>query len=387
MLPRCFRPLRLWLSAIVLCLTGCAVAPPTVVPSTPSLFDDSVFATSIPRVGHDDIFAINDAMRAYIRDEIATEAKTKGRALALFDALYRQGSLKLDYDASVTRNAADTFAAKSGNCLALTIMTAAFAREMGLHVRFQSIPLEEQWTRVNGLYVASGHVNITLSGDPAEPWRIESRQRMTIDFFPPSETRGRKPKPIPEARIVAMYMNNQAAEALMRQRYAEAYAWARSAILRDADFTIAHNTLGVVYRRVGAYAQAAIALDAVLKESPDHLQALSNLAVVRADQGRLDESQALMRRIAQLQPEPPYHFFKQGQLAYHRGDLASARDYFEREVKRAGYNAEFQYWLALTLLQMGQARDAQRHLDLAVENSATAKERSLYAGKLKQLRL
>jgi hypothetical protein len=120
---------------------------------------------------------------------------------------------------------------------------------MGLSVRFQSVPLEEQWSRVGSLFVASAHVNIVLSGDPAEPWRLESRQRMTIDFFPPSEWRGRKAKPISEARIVAMFMNNRAAEALMLGQIAEAYAWAKAAALRDPDFFIAHNTLGVVYRR------------------------------------------------------------------------------------------------------------------------------------------
>jgi Tfp pilus assembly protein PilF len=379
--------------AITALVAGCATSVPDAgraaampINSLEGLFDERVLKDPIPRVTGNDLFTVSDEMRRYINSDIAPDLRQKGRAQALFDALYQQGALKLDYDASVTRNARDTFIAKSGNCLALTIMTAAFAKEMGLYVRFQSIPLEEQWTRVNGIFVASGHVNITLSGDPSEPWRIESRQRMTIDFFPPGETRGRKPRPINEARIVAMYMNNRAAETLMQDRLSEAFAWAREAIRRDPDFTISHNTLGVIYRRLGAHDQAARVFEYVLAEAPDHLQALSNLAVVRTDQGRTAEAQALRARLAQLQPDPPYHYFEQGVLAYRQGQLALARELFSKEVRRAAYNAEFHFWLALTHLQLGAIADAQRHLGLALENSTTPKERMAYGSKLKQLR-
>lgn len=373
--------------ATALMLTGCATAPPVVIVDQPaaSLFDDRAFAQPLPKVSADDIFDVTDEMRRYIANEIAVEAKTKGRSQALFDALYRQGGLKLDYDSSTTRNAADTFAAKTGNCLALTIMTAAFAREMGLHVRFQSVPLEEQWSRVGSLYVASGHVNITLSGDPAEPWRIESRQRMTIDFFPPSEWRGRKPKPIGVERIAAMYMNNRAAEALMQNRIAEAYVWAKGAALRDPDFFIAHNTLGVVYRRNGSFAQAQRAFEHVLALAPNNLQALSNLALVMKDQGRFADADAINLRLAALQPDPPYHYFAKGQEAYAKGDLETARQHFAREVERAAYNAEFHYWLAVTHYRLGNRRDAAEHLARATESSTTSRERELYGAKLKSL--
>ena len=58
---------------------------------------------------------------------------------ALFDALYQPDQLKLEYDAAMTRNAAQAFAVRSGNCLSLVIMTAAFAKEMGLDVRYQNV--------------------------------------------------------------------------------------------------------------------------------------------------------------------------------------------------------------------------------------------------------
>ena len=64
--------------------------------------------------------------------------RRKGQAvMACMHALYDPRELQLDYDATYTGTAAETYAARKGNCLSLVIMTAAFARELGMTVRFQ----------------------------------------------------------------------------------------------------------------------------------------------------------------------------------------------------------------------------------------------------------
>ena len=50
-------------------------------------------------------------------DDVLADANDRRRAL--IDALYRPGALKLEYDAGTTRNAAQTFEARAGNCLLL----------------------------------------------------------------------------------------------------------------------------------------------------------------------------------------------------------------------------------------------------------------------------
>ena len=62
-----------------------------------------------------------------------------------------------------TKNAAATFATRTGNCLSLVIMTAAFAKELGVPVRYQAAYLDETWSRTGNLLIASGHVNVTLA--------------------------------------------------------------------------------------------------------------------------------------------------------------------------------------------------------------------------------
>ena len=165
--------------------------------------------------------------------------------------------------------------------------------------------------------------------------------------------------------MVAMFMNNRAAEALARDATDEAYWWAREGVLADPGFAAVVNTLGVVYQRSGHAKAAEQVFGELLRRQPDQTQALHNLAMLLEQQGRLDEADALRMRLAALEPEPPYHWFVQGQQALRRGDARTARDLFAREVARADYSSEFHYWLAVAHYQLGETGAAQHHLERA----------------------
>jgi len=84
--------------------------------------------------GADDVFAVSPEMRRYVATGIANDVRIRGPQQGLFDALYSRNQLQLEYESTMTRNAAQAYAARAGNCLSLVIMTAAFAKEMGLKV-------------------------------------------------------------------------------------------------------------------------------------------------------------------------------------------------------------------------------------------------------------
>src|SRR4029434_3239483 len=125
-------------------------------------------------------------MQRYVDTEIASRLKARSRQQALVDALYRKGDLRLEYDSATTRNAAQAFDARAGNCLSLVIMTAAFAKELGLQVEYQSAFLDESWSRSGDMVFRSGHVNVTLGPRTVDPrYSVDSRT-VTIDFLPPA---------------------------------------------------------------------------------------------------------------------------------------------------------------------------------------------------------
>jgi tetratricopeptide (TPR) repeat protein len=374
---------RLWCVAVVwLGLAGCAGQSPLPPLSTQALLHDESFTRPVRPIDAAEVFAVDDAMRAYLRAGPARFTQRPYRARALIDALYRHGDLKLEYDSSSTRNATQAFAARAGNCLSLVVMTAALAKELDLQIEYSSAFTDEVWSRSGALLMRSGHINVTLAKRLVDRSRGEDARSWTIDFLPQGELRGLRTRPLAEKTVVAMFMNNRAAEALARDANDEAYWWAREGLLADPDFSGVVNTLGVIYQRSGLAVAAEQVFAELLRRQPDHNQALHNMALLLKQQGRLAEAQLYSTRLAALEPEPPYHWFVLGQQALRRGDARAARDLFAREVARADYSSEFHFWLALAHYQLGETRDAQHHLQRAEALSTSRNERDLYAAKL-----
>jgi len=372
------------LSMAAAALAGCASAP--IAQAPPQLFDDRLFAAPSQPVRRDEIFAMSDSMRRFVDGDMAGTLRSRGPQRGLIEALYREGVLKLDYDASRTRNAAEAFEARAGNCLSLVVMTAALARHLGIPVRFQSVLVESTWSRSDGMNFASGHVNLVLDRRHGDfGLASHSDQAHTVDFLPREETLGYRTHPIDEATIVAMFMNNRAAEALAQGQLDEAYAWVRGALEAAPGFLAAYNTLAVIYEKRGSPRHAVLALEHVLDREADNTIAMSNLARVLSRNGEVERAAELTRRLAQIDPFPPFHFFDIGMTALRAGDFVQARAMFQRETKRAPYHHQFHYWLAIANLGLNDSEQARKHLLLAHKSSTTSASRALYSAKLEKL--
>lgn len=376
--------------AILLCvlLGGCAQAPRADYARVAPLFNDAAFAAPSEPVSAADLFTMSDEMRSHLRSPAFTaRLRERGAENGLVDALYAKGELKLEYDSTTTRNAAQTYTARAGNCLSLVVMTAAFAKELGMKVRYQSVDVDESWSRSGDLYLVSSHVNLSLGQRPTDMVRgSDAEQMLTIDFLPPEDASHYRTRPLEENDIIAMYMNNRAAEALVQNRVDDAYWWAREAIAHPSATVIAYNTLGVIYQRRGDPVHAEKVFRAALEREPDSLVVMQNLVPVLAANGKVAESAALAARVARLDPDPPFHYFDQGMQALNAGDYPRARKLFEREVKRAPYNDEFHFWLAIALLRSGEPAKAKEQLKLAMSTSTRSDSRDMYSAKLAHLR-
>lgn len=168
------------------------------------------------------------------------------------EALYRRGDLRLEYDASITRTAAEAFDARSGNCLALVMMTGAFAKAMGLALRYQAVLCDEAFGRAGDLAIEIGHVDLV--------------------------------------------------ESLVSGRTDDASWWAREAIRRHPELLGACVTLGVVYRIRQQPALAEAALARVDAREPDNTPALAN-RVLALRERRFDEARRLFEREAARAPD------------------------------------------------------------------------------------
>ena len=375
-------------------LVACAQVSVPPAPAAP-LFHDDWFATGDAAVPTPrDLFSLSPEMLAYASRELGRMRSSRDivpdMRRELINALYNSQRMQLQYDSSITRDAAQAFAARAGNCLSLVIMTAAFAKHLDLPVAYQAVDAPEFYSRNGSLTMASGHVNLVLAPPgqrgPAAKTISRELEALTVDFLPQDETRGQRTVTLPEATIVAMFLNNRAVELLAANRTDAAYAHARAALQQDPGFLAAANTLGVVYSHTDHLAAAEAAFGHVLAREPDNLSALSNQSRLLARAGRTAEAEPLAQRLARLQPTAPFQQFLEGRQAMLRRDYAAARDLFVRELRLQPYQDEVHFWAAQAYWQLGDLDRAARHLARAAEYSNSRGEHDRYAAKLAHLR-
>lgn len=261
-------------------------------------------------------------------------------------------------------------------------MTAAFAKALGIDVQYHRLIATSGWNREGHAYLRSDHVNLVL-GQPVVDLRTGQERSWRIEFGSPRTALASRTRPIPETTIVAMYLNNRAVEALVLDQVNDAYWWAREAISEDESLLAAYNTLGVIYMRRGALAQAERAFRYVLGREPRNVSALANLVEVLRRSGRPDEADQVDATLKETEGEPPFSFFDRGMAAMERGEFESARTFFAKEVERDAYHHEFHFWLAIANYRLGDRKRADRHLRLAIDYSTTLAQRDFYAAILR----
>lgn len=364
-----------------------ACATPNPEPPVAGLLHDKLFKAATERVDAADVFAITEPMRRFADTEIAASGRRQDKRRSLINALAARDHLQLAYDDERTRNAAEAFEQRAGNCLSLVIMTSAFAKYLDIPVRYQSVQVRPQYSRNEDLTLISGHVNVVLSRHRAPTLYDASHDAdLLVDFVTPDSLRGLQARSLAEQTVLAMYMNNRAAEALGAGRNDDAYAWAREALRQDPSYLPGINTLALVYLRSGHLAYAEAALHYVLAREPNDEAALSNLVVTLRRDGRVTEAQQVAARLAAIEPYPPFHFLDLGRRALQEGRAGEARELIARELRRQPYQHEVLFWAAVVDAQLGDKKGAEKHLRLAIENGDSLQQQAHYSAKLAALR-
>jgi Tfp pilus assembly protein PilF len=384
MLPVAALPGLLALLALAL-LSACAAVPlPARAPA--ELLPDAEFGPPSMAVHAGEALALSPSMQHYLRERIHPLARRVGPRAALAMALLDSGQLLLEYDASHTRNAAEAFEARAGNCLSLVLMTSALARALDVQVAYQRVDGDASWSRSGDLMAYSGHVNLVLGG--GNPGRYAGRQwdsAMVVDFLPSAEVSGHRSHFIDEATVLGMFLNNRAAEALAAGRLDDAYAWVRGALHEAPRLVAAWNTLALVHRRRGDDTRAEQALAQALAAEPDNTRVLANLIGLLDHQGRAADAAPWRARLAVLEPVAPFLWFQRGLDALQHSRWAEARDAFAQELARDPFNHEFHAQMAQAQARLGDLAAVRRHLALARDTSPTPQQQGLYRAKLDRL--
>lgn len=370
---------------MLILMSACTTQAPIM--QAPPLFHDALFEKAHVDFNPNDIFKLNEDMLNYINIDLARQRRSDGNELALYNALYNKREMRINYDARRTKTAVETFNDRAGNCLSLVIMTAAFAKAMDFPVTYQDVHVEEQMSHIDDLYFSSRHVNILIGKKSTALIRDNiDEQLLKIDFLSPRETFGQIAKTIGENTIIAMYLNNRAAEILAEKKHAQAYWWLRQAIQIDPSYSPAYNTLGIIYWQKGYYQYAKPALEYALALEPDNLNVMSNLAQIYLLNGELERGEKLAAYVKENRPAPYLHYLRMGKAEMNSANYAEAKTLFIKELKREPEHHEVHFWLALAHYRLNELNEAKIHMSKAQEFGYTETDKRVYASKLNALR-
>jgi Flp pilus assembly protein TadD len=366
--------LRVLAVAILLLSGGCS----STSPPRPDLraFDllsadnfDGAVTLSIP-IPPDEVFALDDEMRAFVRTHVASTRSSQARLRRLLEGMQSHGLFDLIYAQDVTRTARETFHQRRGNCLSFTILFVALAREAGLRAHYQMVSMPPVWSNNDDVIVVSNHINVIV--------RTGTEGNFTVDFNL-VESRGSYPqRQVDDDYALALFYMNQGAERLIAGDASASFTLLKAAIETSPGIPGPWSNLGMLYARHGLHRHAEAAYLQALAASPQNPTVMTNLTSLYQQTGDNELAEAYRRRIRAYQQRNPYFHYALAQQAYVNGEFDHTLERLQSALRLNRNEHQFHFLRALALHQLGEPAEAEKSLARARQHAELPEIRERY---------
>ncbi len=345
-------------------LAGCASAPKATWVADSGVWLDAAFAyqSNLVTVDENALFRLDDDVLLQLRNARTQHHGLESRLKYLVDTVVTNKQQPFVY-AGRSTVAAQTWRSRAGDCLSLTVLTYAMARELGLPASFQQLDLYSVFDRRAGIDYQVGHVNVYVERQKGiYDYRAIGHSQGVIIDFEPSYDSARIGTTLNSQDILARYYNNLGAQYLAHQDYPRAYAHFKAAVLADPQFGAARTNLAGLYL-VHGFRDVA---ERVLTETVNHIDnadgALLALHRLLTDQGRHLEAAHYQAQLEARQKLAPYYWIRRGLEALQARNFRQAIDALEKAQELATGFSEVHRYLALAYLQSGKPDLAQEQI-------------------------
>ena len=330
------------------------------------------------------IFWLDDEAVQFAKKTLNNTKSINTQIRALSHAILNRTGLNLLYAADANTNANTTFLNRSANCLSLTIMTYALAEKAGFSAQFQQVHIPEYWTERDGQSFINSHVNVRI-----QPGALMRKQMLfphmtVVDFDPIANRASLATNTITKERIIAMFYNNQGADALLRYDHNQAYALFKAAIEADAQFPDVWINLGLLYKREELYTAAESSYKVAIALN-DKKTAWENLAYLYRKVGKEALSEQIFERLDRQRLDNPYYHYMLAQRAMNEGELEDSIIKFKRAIALDDQPHQFYAGLAEAYAQQNQFDKSRHYLSLAKRKATFDDEVQRYEFKLSVL--
>jgi tetratricopeptide (TPR) repeat protein len=381
--------ISLFMVLIVLFCTGCVSSKQTNASLVPAqqLLNDAAFTQfdSYSIEKPQDIFFLDEEALAFITETTTGLQSDEDRIARLIHRIFARSELDLIYEASANTVASETFKNASANCLSLSIMTYAMAKQAGFKTDFQKVNIPEYWTRRAGYSLLNGHINLRIQAKIRNTVKTFYEDSFVVDFDPPSRSNRFTTDYVTEQTVLAMFYNNKGADALLKQNDELAYAYLREAILADDSYPGTWVNLGLLYRKKGFTDLAMSSYKRAINLEEDYSTAWENLAVLYQQIGNLKAASEINARLEAKRNENPFYHQMLAEIDRDEGRLDNSILHYEKAIKLNNRQHQLYYGLASVYFEKGDLASSQRFLKLAKRKAGKSRAADIYLGKLSAL--
>jgi len=335
----------------------------------------------------DDVFGLDEQMSAMVTNKLLPIRDPKKRANKLLRNIFANESVNLAYKSDANLIASEAYHSQKANCMSLTIMAYALAKEAGLNVKFQDIKVPEYWVRNGNYNMLTGHVNLVLTM-PVSPNKlvVYGKELLQIDFDPAVYKKSFPKKVISKNTVLAMFYNNKGAQFLATKNYDHAYVYLKQATLVDPQFSSAWGNLGILYKLNNFHETAIKTYEHAIALDHDNLTALSNLALLLRDRGDFEQAGPIEKKLFKKRNSNPYFHALLADEAYFRGDNTLALSYYKKAIRMNKKVHEFYFGMAKVYYAQNKFNKAESALNKALSYNRISSIESQYIAKLNFLK-
>ncbi len=345
-------------------LVGCASGPQTTV-NLQGPWLDQAFAYDAKLVSVDEsgLFALDPDLLAELRSPKLQKSPSEERINFIVKTLVENKTLPFLYAAGHSTVASETWRNRSGDCLSLTVLAYAMAKELKLAVTIQEAVGSDMFDRRGNTDYRIGHVNVYVNRQVVnEAAVVTAMNRGVVIDFEPTYGVGRSGYALTRSGILARYYNNMGAEYLATGDGTRAYAYFKAAIQADPEFSAASTNLAALYWNRGHLADAERVLTQLANTNSPTETPVRMLTLLLRDQGRLVEAAYYQKLMDRVRDREPYFWIDQGLDQFKAQNYRRAIASLEKAQALATGFSEVHRTLAMAYLQEGEPDKAQAQL-------------------------
>lgn len=370
--------------AVVLCaavLASCASAPHQGLESVPWLDAQFSYEPTLVKVTPQQLFKLDPELEARLAASGLRHESTSFKMKKLVETIFDKDRKGFAYSAGHSTIAAETWRARAGDCLSLTVLTFSVARTLGMNAAMQEVQTPTLYGRAGELDVVNQHVNVLFPHFRGD-LMVESTAHDVVIDFEPDYAAPRRGAALDESGIVARYYNNVAVENMARGDYPVAYAHFKAAIRADPLYVSPYSNLAVLYRRLGREAEAEKLLRHAVGLDGNIDVAMHELHRLLKNQGRVTEASEIEHRLDERRANDPYHWIGLAVLDLQNSRLRAAIEKLNRANDLAPTFPEVHRYLAIAYGRAGEVGKARDEIALLENSGGPASKVALLRRKL-----